>query len=79
MYSTEFVLFGRIGTLPLIKKGEKTLFRGVRREHSRKPVEFYDLVKLVSPEPRLNMFTRETIGGFDSHGNEIKKFDKGTR
>jgi N6-adenosine-specific RNA methylase IME4 len=74
MYSCEFVLFGRIGSLPLLKNGEKTVFEGVRREHSRKPIEFYELVKKVSPGPRIDMFSREKHEGFEQWGNETNKF-----
>jgi N6-adenosine-specific RNA methylase IME4 len=51
---------------------------GVRsREHSRKPDEFYDLIRRVSPGPRLDMFSREKRDGFEQHGNEIGFFGGG--
>jgi N6-adenosine-specific RNA methylase IME4 len=74
MNNAEFVLFGRRGSLPLLKAGEKVVFTGKVREHSRKPDEFYDLVKKVSPEPRIDIFSREKRDGFDSFGNETEKF-----
>jgi len=74
MNNVEFVLFGKKGNLPLLKSGEKAVFRGKVREHSRKPDEFYDLVKKVSPEPRIDMFSRERREGFDSWGDEVEKF-----
>jgi len=64
MYSTEFILFGRKGNLELLKKGERLDFSAKVREHSRKPDEFYDLVKKVSPEPRVDIFSREKHEGF---------------
>jgi len=70
MYSTEHCLFGRIGNLPLLKLGKRLDFMAKVREHSRKPDEFYDLVTEVSPEPRIDMFSREKRGGFDQYGNE---------
>lgn len=70
MYSTEHVLFGRKGSLPLLKMGKRLDFAAKRREHSRKPDEFYDLVKEVSPEPRIDVFSREERDGFDQFGNE---------
>lgn len=75
MYSTEHVLFARIGNLELLKKGERLDFQGKVREHSRKPDEFYELVKKVSPEPRLDMFSREAREGFKQYGNETTKFN----
>ncbi len=74
MYSTEHCLFGRIGDLPLLKLGKRLDFSAKVREHSRKPQEFYDLVKQVSPEPRRDMFSREAHDGFEQWGNETAKF-----
>lgn len=74
MYNAEFVLFGRVGNLPLLKNGEKVVFDGKVREHSRKPDEFYDLVRLVSPEPRIDVFSREPRDGFAQWGDEKERF-----
>jgi len=74
MYSTELVLFGRVGNLPLLRNGLRIDFRGKVREHSRKPDEFYELVKQASPEPRIDVFSREKREGFDQYGDEINKF-----
>lgn len=74
-YNCEFVLFGRRGGLEFLDtKDFFTCFDGKRREHSRKPENFYDLVRRVSPEPRINMFTREPVEGFEGWGNESEKF-----
>lgn len=74
MYSTEDCLFGRCGSLPLLKLGKRLDFNGKVREHSRKPDEFYDLIREVSPEPRIDIFSREKREGFDQFGNEEAKF-----
>ena len=74
MYSTEHILFGRIGRLPLLQLGKRLDFSAKVREHSRKPDEFYDLVRQVSPEPRLDFFSREKRDGFHQYGNEIERF-----
>jgi N6-adenosine-specific RNA methylase IME4 len=74
MYSTEHVLFGRVGSLPLLKMGQRLDFTGKVREHSRKPDEFYDLVKQASPTLRLDFFSREKRDGFEQYGNEPEKF-----
>lgn len=76
MYSTEHVLFGRIGSLPLEQMGKRLDFAAKVREHSRKPDEFYDLIRQVSPEPRLDFFSREKRDGFEQYGNETEKFGK---
>jgi len=74
MYSTEPILFGRKGNLDLTQKGVRLDFEGKVREHSRKPDEFYEIVRKVSPEPRVDFFSRESRPGFDQYGNETEKF-----
>ena len=70
-YNCEFVLFGRKGSIDFLEtKQFPTCFTGERREHSRKPVEFYEMIKRVCPGPRIDVFNRETHEGFSSWGNE---------
>ena len=38
--------------------------------HSVKPEGFHDLVRRVTPAPRLDIFGRRRIAGFDSWGNQ---------
>jgi N6-adenosine-specific RNA methylase IME4 len=76
MYSTEHILFCRKGNLDLLIKGQRLDFTAKVREHSRKPEEFYDLVRLVSPGPRLDIFSRESHEGFAQLGNETEKFNE---
>ncbi|WP_213287551.1 MT-A70 family methyltransferase [Bradyrhizobium sp. sGM-13] len=54
---------------------------GLAREHSRKPVEFYEHVVDCTPNAlaRADLFTRETRPGFDGWGNESTKFDRSIR
>ncbi len=74
-YNCEFVLLGRKGGLLFNTTQQFPLcFEAPRREHSRKPDAFYDLVKRVSPEPRIDMFSREPRAGFDQHGAEASTF-----
>lgn len=74
-YNCEFAVYGRIGSPEFIEtKSFFTCFHGKRREHSRKPKEFYDLICRVCPEPRIDIFSREKKDGFDSWGDEIDKF-----
>jgi N6-adenosine-specific RNA methylase IME4 len=81
MYSTEHVLFCTKGNLPLLRLGKRldfetmeTGFKASVREHSRKPDVFYEIVKQVSPAPRLDVFSREKRDGFDQYGNEVEKY-----
>lgn len=76
MYSTEHVLFCTKGGLKLEKLGMRLDFSAKVREHSRKPDEFYDLVRQASPGPRIDVFSREKREGFDQWGNEEDKFNE---
>jgi len=74
-YNCEFVLFGKNGTLSFSDlKNFSACFNAPRKEHSRKPDEFYDIVKRVSPEPRIDIFSREKREGFEQWGFESDKF-----
>jgi N6-adenosine-specific RNA methylase IME4 len=74
MRSTEHVLFCRKGSPEMLRKGERLDFHAKVREHSRKPDEFYEVVRRVSPGPRIDVFSREDRPGFDSWGNEAGRF-----
>jgi N6-adenosine-specific RNA methylase IME4 len=77
-YDSEFVIYARKGT-PKFRSTKKfgTWFEGKRRQHSRKPDEFYDLVRRVTNSGRIDMFSREKRDGFDQYGNEVDKFNGG--
>ena len=76
-YNCEFVLFGRRGNLPFnTTKNFFTCFSGQRREYSRKPNVFYNLVRRVSPEPRIDYFGREEREGFVQYGDEAGKYSR---
>jgi len=47
------------------------------REHSRKPDEVREMiVELLGDLPRIELFARQTVKGWDCWGNETKKFNK---
>jgi len=71
MYSTEHVLFGRVGSLKLNQLGLRLDFPAPRTRHSEKPDIFYERVVQASPEPRLEMFARKERAGFIVWGNEV--------
>lgn len=71
----EQVLIGSIGK-PRKFSAFPSLFDGIAREHSRKPDEFYGLVrKHTAGLRRVDLFSRESRDGFESWGNEATKFD----
>ncbi|KAA2237701.1 MT-A70 family methyltransferase [Salinarimonas soli] len=53
-------------------------FAGIRREHSRKPEAFYELVSRCCPglRRRADLFARQSREGWDTWGNEATKFDE---
>ncbi|WP_417491857.1 MT-A70 family methyltransferase [Maricaulis sp.] len=48
-----------------------------RREHSRKPDEFYDWILPNTAVPRVDIFARQARPGFDVWGDQAGKFDEG--
>lgn len=74
-YNTEHVIFATKGDLALNRLGLKLSFNGDRREHSRKPESFYDLVMKASPGPRMEWFARQSREGFVAWGDGIGHFD----
>lgn len=75
MRSTEHILFCRRGGLELTRLGLRLDFAANVREHSRKPDEFYQLVREASPAPRVDVFSREPREGFAQAGNQIAHFE----
>lgn len=53
---------------------QPTILRARRREHSRKPVEFYQLVESLCIGSKLEMFARARRDGWDSHGDQVDMF-----
>jgi len=54
---------------------ERDIISVARREHSRKPQEFYDMVLKVCPQGnKIDIFSREKREGFEQYGNETAKF-----
>lgn len=70
MFNTEHVLFGYIGHLNVLRKGLKVSFEAPVTKHSEKPDVFYDLVRQVSRERRVDMFARREHDGFEKWGAE---------
>ncbi|MEI6283380.1 MAG: MT-A70 family methyltransferase [Alphaproteobacteria bacterium] len=75
--NAEYCLLGRRGRPVRISKKVHELIISPRREHSRKPDEFYDRVVQFCDGPRADIFSREDRAGFDSFGDQSGKFNKG--
>lgn len=71
--TTEMVLFGIKGNKNRTLDPGRTqvnLVRTQKREHSRKPDEFVDLIQACSPGPYLELFARGDRAGWDMWGNQ---------
>jgi N6-adenosine-specific RNA methylase IME4 len=75
---TELVLFGVRGknarTLPP-GRTQVNFLKTQKREHSRKPDEFYDIVEACSPGPFLEMFARGSRPGWTTWGNQADDYE----
>lgn len=74
---TEVVLFGVRGknarTLPP-GRSQVNFLKTQKREHSRKPDEFYGIVESCSPGPYLEMFARGSRPGWSTWGNQADDY-----
>jgi N6-adenosine-specific RNA methylase IME4 len=74
-YNCEFVIYGRRGNPVFIDtRNFATCFEAPRREHSRKPEQFYETIARVTGGSRIDVFAREQRIGFAQFGNEVDKF-----
>lgn len=71
--STEHLLFGVRGSLPLESRSLGTHFEANRGSggHSSKPPEAYELIESASPGPWLEMFARSERPGWKCWGAEV--------
>lgn len=71
----EFCLVGLKGN-PKFKDAHniRDLIEEPRREHSRKPDKFYQLVDELCAGRKLDYFSRQQREGWSSYGNDTKKF-----
>ena len=67
--STEHLLFGVRGSLPLKRKDVGTWFSAKGGEHNAKPDEAYRLVESCSPGPYLEIFARGKREGWSCWGS----------
>ena len=77
---TEIVLFGTRGKNARTLQPGRTqvnLLGTRKREHSRKPDEFYDIVEACSSGPRLEMFARGTRKNWTTWGDQSEDYQIG--
>ena len=71
---SEFCLIGKRGRSVRIDAGVHEVIVEPRREHSRKPEQFYERVERYADGPRLDLFGRTQRKGWAVRGNESNKF-----
>lgn len=55
---------------------QSTILHTRRREHSRKPEEFFQMVETLCPNmTKLELFSRQSRPGWDAWGDEVGLFD----
>jgi len=67
----ELCLFGVKGNLKPIKRDVSSLLVSPKRKHSQKPIEARQMIETMSYEPRIELFAREKVEGWDCWGNEV--------
>ncbi len=72
---TEHCILAVKGKPVVALTNQTTLLSVPRREHSRKPEEFYTLVEALCPGSKLEMFCRTQREGWTAWGAETEKFD----
>jgi N6-adenosine-specific RNA methylase IME4 len=75
---TELLLFGIRGRMRTLKPGrtQVNLLHTRKEEHSRKPCEMYRIIESCSPGPRLELFARERVAGWEQWGNEVDSYEE---
>lgn len=71
---TEHCLLGARGKPVFLHGSDGTAMEAARREHSRKPEEFYALVEKVCPGSRVELFARQQREGWRAFGNDTKLY-----
>ena len=71
----EFCLLGIKGKPLWNLTNERDIISSPRREHSRKPEEFYEIIDKLCVGKRLDYFSREKRKGFYQFGNEPNKYE----
>jgi len=71
--SHEFMLLGVRGSCPFLDRSQESWLRQSRTTHSAKPDKVRQMVELVSPGPRLELFARTITDGWTAWGNEIER------
>jgi N6-adenosine-specific RNA methylase IME4 len=73
---TEHCLLAVRGRPVFVGGARTTVLQAARREHSRKPEEFYDLVEETCAGGKVELFCRQRRDGWQVFGNDTEKFTR---
>lgn len=75
--TTEIILFGIKGSMRTLQPGRSqvNIIRTMKEEHSRKPVEQYEIIEKCSPGPYLELFARGSRKNWITWGNQSENYD----
>jgi len=71
---TEHCLLAARAKPVFLHGSDGTVLEAARREHSRKPEEFYALVEKVCPGSRVELFSRQQRAGWRAYGDQVRLF-----
>ena len=71
---TEHCLLAARGKPTFLHGNQTTALQATRREHSRKPEEFYSVVESTCPGGKIELFCRQRRSGWEAYGNSIDLF-----
>jgi N6-adenosine-specific RNA methylase IME4 len=71
---TEHCMLAVRGRPVFLHGNHATVLEATRREHSRKPEEFYAMVEETSPGGKLDLFCRTERPGWHVYGDETRRF-----
>jgi N6-adenosine-specific RNA methylase IME4/ParB-like chromosome segregation protein Spo0J len=69
---TEHCILAVRGRPVVTLTNQSTIVRGLLREHSRKPEQFYALVESLCPGSKVELFQRTPREGWAGHGDEVR-------
>lgn len=71
----EICLLGVRGKPKRVSRGVRQLLLESKREHSRKPDQFFEDVERLVSGPYLELFSRQQRAGWDNWGDQTTKFN----
>jgi N6-adenosine-specific RNA methylase IME4 len=75
--TTEMILFGIRGRMRTLPPGRSqvNIIKTRKQEHSRKPIELFDVIEKCSPAPYLELFARGRRNNWDVFGDQAQNYE----